>query len=90
MLVNAPPADCAPVPPYANGKAFTSDNALNAGDAVVLISCAVLIVIVLPEPTAVTPLPLVRLTIPAVGVAEPVVPTNEFAEVFALAYAEVA
>ena len=63
---------------------------LNEGVAEVLTSCGVFIVSVLPDPETVTPLPLLKFTTPVEGTAVPVVPTNEFDEVFALAYTFVA
>jgi len=51
-----------------------NDNDMKDGDADVLISCGVLNVIVFPDAVAVTPLALLYVIEPNVGIAEPVVP----------------
>ena len=56
---------------------------LKVGDAVDCRSCGELIVKVLPAPDTVIPFVLVNVIPPPAGVAEPVVPENEFALVFA-------
>ena len=87
---NAVAALVLPVPPLVIDNAFESVNALNVGDAVVLISCGVENVNVLPEPVIVTPFALEKVTAPEVGVIDPVVPVNEFTELFALLNAPLA
>jgi hypothetical protein len=57
---------------------------LNVGLAVDLISCAVLIVTVFEVPVIVTPFVLVKLILPFVGIAEPLVPIKLLADVLAL------
>ena len=88
-LVNAEPVVTAPVPPCVIAKGLVNVKPLNVGEADVLKSCDVATVKVFPEPVIVTPLVLVSVIPPVFGVAEPDVPVNVLADVFARAYDEV-